>query len=164
MADKDLDISWLNDAYGMETSLVTALENHIKDAEGFPDLQLGLRQHLEQTRNHANLIKGCVERMGGDTSALKAGLSNVGTAAKNLLNRTAKDTVVKNTLDDFTSEHLEIASYTSLIAAAEAIGDMETASICRNILMDEEQAANLVRGQIPLVTTETLRGKVGAKS
>jgi ferritin-like metal-binding protein YciE len=164
MADKDMYIGWLNDAYGMETSLISALESHIKDADGFPELQSGLRQHLEQTRNHANLMKGCIERMGGGPSALKAGLSNVGTAAKNLINRTSKDTVVKNTIDDFTSEHLEIASYTSLIAAAEAMGDMETASICRNIRVEEEQAAEVVRGQLPLITTETLRGMVTARS
>lgn len=159
MNDKDMYIGWLQDAHSAETTLVAALENHAKDAQDFPDLQMGLQQHLEQTRRHAEMVKGCLERVGGNASTLKTGMGTIGGMAKNLMNATTADEVVKNTIDDYTSENLEIASYTSLIAAAESMGDLETATICRQILQEEEQAAALVRRQLPLVTTASLQRK-----
>lgn len=164
MSDKDIYLSWLNDAYGLETSLVSALQNHAKDASNFPELQNGLTMHMQQTQRHAELVKGCIERLGGSTSGLKSGMSNIGGQLKNMMNAAAADEVVKNTLDDFTAENLEIASYTSLLAAAEQFGDQETARVCRQILQDEETAAALVKSQLPLVTLAALQKQVAVGS
>ena len=65
MTGKDVLISWLNDAHGMETSLIQILEHQVKDAEGQPMVQQKLQQHLAQTREHAEIVKGCVERLQG---------------------------------------------------------------------------------------------------
>jgi ferritin-like metal-binding protein YciE len=162
MSDKDLYVGWLKDAYSMETTLISALEDHARDARDFPELRGGLEQHLQQTRRHADLVKSCLERHGESASGLKTGLSGLAGQLKNMMNAAAADEVVKNTLDDFVAEHLEIASYTALIAAAEQLGDQQTATICRQILQEEQEAARIVITQIPVVTQTALRKKATA--
>lgn len=162
MSDKDMYIGWLKDAYGLETTLISALENHAKDAQDFPELRGGLEQHLQQTRHHADLVKSCLDRNGAGTSSLKTSVSGMAGQLKNMMNASAADEVVKNTLDDFTAEHLEIASYTALITAAEQLGDQQTASVCRQILQEEEEAARIIKTQIPVVTRAALTKKATA--
>jgi ferritin-like metal-binding protein YciE len=83
----------------------------------------------------------------------------VASAAIDVVNSTASDDVMKNTIDDFTAESVEIAGYATLIVAAEAVGDAETAQICRRILREEEQAAEaLLSRHLPVVARAALAG------
>jgi ferritin-like metal-binding protein YciE len=157
MAHKDLYLSWLNDAYGMERSLEQVLEHRVKDAKDHPHIQQRDQQHLEETRRHAELIKGCIERNGGNVSSIKGGMSTVMGKVQAVSTGLAKDELIKNALADYAAEHFEIASYTSLIAAAEQLGDTETAQVCREVLREEERMAEWLQGQIPSITHEMLQ-------
>lgn len=61
---------------------------------------------------------------------------------------TAEDKMIKNSLADYATEHFEIASYRALIAAADAVGEEETARVCEEILKEEEMA-KWVNNEIP---------------
>jgi ferritin-like metal-binding protein YciE len=157
MAHKELVIAWLNDAHAMELAIAQVLERHAEEAEDHPQMQAGLQRHLEQTRRHAELVKGCVERMGGETSGIKSGMASVMGAVQGMTTKLAKDELIKNTLHDYGTEHFEIACYTSLIAAAENLGDQETVRVCQEILRDDQAMADFLFQQIPLVTIEILQ-------
>jgi ferritin-like metal-binding protein YciE len=157
MAHNELVIAWLNDAHAMELGIAQVLERHIEEAKDHPAMQDGLQRHLEQTRRHAELVKGCVERMGGETSGVKSGMASVMGAVQGMTTKLAKDDLIKNTLHDYGTEHFEIACYTSLIAAAENLGDLETAQICREILRDDQAMADFLFQQIPPTTIEMLQ-------
>jgi ferritin-like metal-binding protein YciE len=157
MAHKELVIAWLNDAHAMELGIAQVLERHAEEAKDHPQMQAGLQRHLEQTRRHAELVKSCVERMGGETSGVKSGMASVMGAVQGMATKLAKDELIKNTLHDYGTEHFEIACYTSLIAAAENLGDQETARVCQEILRDDQAMADFLFQQIPLVTIEMLQ-------
>jgi ferritin-like metal-binding protein YciE len=157
MAHKELVIAWLNDAHAMELGIAQVLERHAEEAKDHPHMQAGLQRHLEQTRRHAELVKGCVERMGGETSGIKSGMASVMGAVQGMSTKLAKDDLIKNTLHDYGTEHFEIACYTSLIAAAEDLGDQETARVCREILRDDQAMADFLFQQIPPTTIEMLQ-------
>ena len=157
MAHKELVIAWLNDAHAMELGIAQVLERHAEEAKDHPQMQAGLQRHLEQTRRHAELVKGCVERMGGETSGIKSGMASVMGAVQGMTTKLAKDELIKNTLHDYGTEHFEIACYTSLIAAAENLGDQETARVCAEILRDEQAMADFLFQQIPPATIEMLQ-------
>jgi ferritin-like metal-binding protein YciE len=157
MAHNELYLAWLNDAYSLEQSLTQVLERHVADAKDYPQVQARMQQHLEETRRHAELVKSCIERLGSDTSKLKSGLATVTGAVQGMTTVVAKDDLIKNALADYSSEHLEIASYTSLISAAQTMGDLETVSICQQILRDEEAMQSWLAQQIPLITQEMLQ-------
>jgi ferritin-like metal-binding protein YciE len=153
-------VAWLNDAYAMEQSLVSTLEGHAKDAKEFPQVQSVIERHVEATKQHANMVQQCIERLGGDTSTIKAGMAKMmGTvqgAGSNLLGAKEQDTLVKNALTEDASEHFEIASYTALMTAARTIGDMETAQICQTILQDEQGMAQWLEQNLPMLVQETV--------
>ena len=157
MAHKELVIAWLNDAHAMELGIAQVLERHAEEAKDHPHVHDALQRHLEQTRRHAELVKGCVERMGGETSGVKSGMASVMGAVQGMTTKLAKDELIKNTLHDYGTEHFEIACYTSLIAAAENLGDQETARVCREILRDDQAMADFLFQQIPPTTIEMLQ-------
>ena len=157
MAHKELVIAWLNDAHAMELGIAQVLERHAEEAKDHPQIHAGLQRHLEQTRRHAELVKGCVERMGGETSGVKSGMASVMGTVQGMTTKLAKDELIKNTLHDYGTEHFEIACYTSLIAAAENLGDQETVRACQEILRDDQAMADFLFQQIPPTTIEMLQ-------
>jgi ferritin-like metal-binding protein YciE len=159
---KDMMVAWLNDAHAMEEGIAQVLERHAAAATDDPQMQARLQQHLDETRRHAELVKACVERLGGDTSAVKSGMANVMGAVQGMTTKIAKDEPIKNVLHDYGTEHFEIASYTSLIAAARDVGDAETAQVCQNILDDELAMADFLLQQIPPTTLKMLQMEMAA--
>jgi len=164
MTRTDLVMAWLNNAYSMETGLVHTLQSHARDAQEFPQLQARIQQHVEETRRHADLVRGCIERRGGSPSGLKSGMATVMGKAQGVAMRPAQDKVVKNTLADSSAEQLEISSYRALVAAAQDLGDQETAAICQQILGDEEDMARFLDQNLPTVVTQTMHGMPAATS
>lgn len=157
-------LAWLKDAHAMEQGGILTLENHAAAAQSYPEVQSRLHAHAEATRQHAILVERCIERLGGHPSVLKEAIGTVMGKVQGVANLPAQDTVVKNALGDFAAEHFEIACYRSLIAAAEQAGDDETATVCHQILHDEEEMASWLAAQIPLITRQFLAEQVGADS
>jgi ferritin-like metal-binding protein YciE len=157
MAHNEMYIAWLNDAYATEQALIKVLENHVKDAEGHPQLHMKIQQHLEQTRQHGELVKSCIERLGGSTSGVKSGLASVMGMMQGISTGAAKDELVKDGLQDFAAENFEIASYQGLISAAQFLGDTETARICQQILAQEQAMASFLQQQLPMAVQEVLQ-------
>lgn len=149
-------LAWLKDAHAMEAGGALTLTNHAEAAGDYPEVQAKLREHAQTTRRHAELVEGCIERLGGHPSSLKEAVGAVASKIAGVANLPAQDTVVKNALGDLAAENFEIASYVSLIAAAEHVGDEQTASVCQQILADERAMAAWLEAHIPTITREFL--------
>ena len=164
MAHKDFVIKWLNDAYAMENALIQTLENHANHAEGHPQVQSRIQEHIETTRRHADRVQECIERLGGDTSTLKSATAKISGTLQGMSTGAAEDTLVKNALADYASEQFEVASYRALITAAEELGDQETVRACQENLREDEEMARWLEQQLPTVTQEFVRSKAGENS
>jgi len=57
-----------------------------------------------------------------------------------------------------------MSSYRALIAAAQDLGDQETASMCQQILQDEEEMARFLDQNLPTVVRETMNRMPAAAS
>jgi ferritin-like metal-binding protein YciE len=157
MAQKDDLISWLNDAYAMEISIVEVLENHTNDAKNIPEVHVRLREHLEETHRHADRLKRCIESIGGDVSKGKAWFSSLAGKMKGVSTGMADDQIVKNALSEYATEHFEIACYHSLIAASEELGLVEVVAACQQNMAEEQAMADWLETQIPEITRGYLR-------
>lgn len=162
MAQRDILIAWLNDAYAMENNLIEVLEHQVKDAKDHPNVAGKLQQHLEQTRHHADLVKDCVESLGGSTSSLKSGMANIMGKVQALSTGAAEDEMVKNALQDYGAECFEVASYTALIAAADNLGEARVSSVCQEILAEDRAMAQWIEQNLPLLVQETMNVMAGA--
>ncbi len=156
---KDTLISWLKDAHGLESSVIQALERHIDEAKDHPEMQSRMREHLDESRKHATLVEACLERYGESTSGLKEVVGKIAGFMQGVTPGAAPDSLVKNTLADYASEHFEMACYRSLVAAARYMGDSQTAQVCEQIMADEQRMASWLEQQIPTVTQEFLAMK-----
>jgi hypothetical protein len=92
--------------------------NHAEDAKDFPDVAAADRRHLEETRRHADLVRGCIERLGESPSTAKSLVGQMLAAGQSVATGAFRDEVVKNFLSDYAAQSFEIASYRALIAAA----------------------------------------------
>jgi ferritin-like metal-binding protein YciE len=149
-------VAWLKDAHAMEEALIPNLENHAKDAKNYPQIQVRIQQHIDETRRHAELVAGCIERLGDKPSKAKDVLGKVQGAMAGAGTAPFGDELVKDLLADFSAEHLEIASYEALIAAARDVGDETTATTCEQILRDEEAMAKAIEENLPIVVRDAL--------
>jgi len=157
MADQQLIVSWLNDAYALENGIAEALETQVDLASDHPQIQSGIQRHLEATRGHAETVKSCLEQLGESPSALKTGMAAIGGKVQSLTMSAAKDDLVKSALNDYAAEHMEIASYKAMIVAAEEIGQPAIAQACQGILRDEEAMARWLEEQMPSIVREAVQ-------
>ncbi len=154
---KDAYLAWLRDAHAMELALVVMLEKQVKDTEGKPDLQSRISKHLEETRMHAEKVEACIKRIGGDVSTAKDLSAKMTSALNGLGMSIMGDQMVKEIHSAYAAEHFEIASYTVIRSAAQALGDPEGADMCDDILSEEYAMADWVKEQVPLVVAEYVR-------
>ncbi|MEX0876099.1 MAG: DUF892 family protein [Phycisphaerales bacterium] len=149
---KDRLIAWLKDAHAMESALETTLTKQMEHAESDTTLHMRLKQHREETRQHAKLVEQILHRYGTDESALKDMTGKTQALFTGWFHGSAPDTAIKDVLAGVAAEHYEIACYRALQAAATALGDNETVRICEQILLDEKDMAEFLEAQLPRVT------------
>lgn len=152
----ELFTRWMNEAYRMETSMMPILEHHISDAESHPKLQAKLHDHLDATHHHADLVRSCLERLGKAGPADDAAASPPDNA-HTIANSAAGDLLIKDGLNDFSTEQYEIATYKALITAARELGHMECERAFQEILSDEQEMAGWLDINLPLLVEQTIR-------
>lgn len=149
-------MAWLRDAHAMEKQAETMLSSMAGRIENYPDLKARLETHLRETERQAQMLESCITRRGGDTSTMKDLMGKFVAMGQGLSGAFVDDEVVKGSMASYTFEQMEIASYKVLIAAAEALGDAETAAVCQRILQEEIAMADWLDKALPTLTTTFL--------
>jgi len=168
-------IQYLNEAYGTEKQLETALQAHIQMATR-SSYRKRLQQHLTETRRHGREVERRIKQLGGkaETVAIPVGAeaaqrvqSMAGRALAaaqgplHALRGTGEaERQLKNAKTEFASEAEEIATYTAIISVAESLGDRETVKLARVILREEERMRGFLEKEIPRLATAVVTAEV----
>lgn len=142
-------LDWLRDAHAMEEQAEQMLTKTADRLENYPDLKARIQQHIKETQRQSELVRSCIERLGGDTSAVKDVAGKMMAMMQGMSGMFVSDEVVKASMASYAFEHMEIASYRALIAAAEVCGDTETKRVCEQILVEEEAMAQWLADRLP---------------
>lgn len=166
---------YLNEAYGKEQQLETALQAQIATADR-KQLKDGLRDHLKVTKAQSRALKKRIKQLGSQAAVGPdlpgpGVVSDVAAAATSAANKAAAaakgpiqalrgtspaDNDLRLVRDGLWNEAEEIAHYDVILAVAEKLGDTETAKLARAHRRDEEKMQRLLERQIgPLVTAVT---------
>lgn len=145
-------VDWLRDAHAMEQQAEKMLTRIAERLEHYPNLRQRIELHIEETHAQLQLLKGCLERLGHNPSAIKDATGGVMAFGESMAAMAADDEVVKDAMGSYVFEQMEIATYTVLIAAAEAAGDIETQRICQLILPQEIAMADWLNEHMPELT------------
>lgn len=150
-ADEHLN-DWLRDAHAMEQQSETTLKGQAERLEHYPELRARIVQHIEETRGQQRMLDECLSRRGISNSVIKDMGGKLTAFGQALTGAAASDEVVKGAMAGYVLENVEISSYVSLIAAAEAVGDTATRSVCEQILEQEKAMAAWMLDHLPEVT------------
>jgi len=148
---------WLRDAHAMEEQAEKILHGQAGRVENYPQLTERLEAHLKETTRQRERLETCMERRGISASSTKDLTAKFTAAMQNMSGVFAGDEVVKGVLASYAFEHMEIASYKILAAAAETDGDSETARLCNEICQEEEAMADWLKENMGKIATEHLR-------
>ena len=150
-------IAWLRDAHAMEEQALSMMRAQASRIESYPDLNARIRQHIEETERQEADLRRLLER--GDEngpSVLKDMMGKVAATGQAMGGIFASDEIVKGSMASYTFEHMEIASYLSLIAAAETVGDHEAIAVFERNLAEEVQMADWLRDHLGPTTQQFL--------
>ena len=150
-------MEWLRDAHAAEEQAKTMLSGMASRIQNYPELKARIEQHERETERQAELVRGCIERRGGSTSAIKDAGAKMIAMGQAMSGMFVGDEVMKGTIASTAFEAMEIASYTILIATAEQVGDMETARVCREILREEQAMEDWLKQNAPALTKKYLQ-------
>jgi ferritin-like metal-binding protein YciE len=171
-------IQYLNEAYGKEKELETALQAHIGMTTKAP-YKKRLRQHLKETKAHARQVERRIKQLGGKAEATPAPgpIGDVASAATSAASKAVSaakgplhairgtgenEKMLKNAKTQFSEEHEEIATYTAIETLADTVGDKDTVKLARGIRREEERMAKFLAGQIPTLTKAVAREEIPA--
>jgi ferritin-like metal-binding protein YciE len=148
---------WLRDAHAMGKQAIESIGSQQERLQHYPELRAWARDHTEAAKRHRELVRQCIERNGGSTSTLKDVAMTVMGTVQELTGALTADEVLKNVITDYGFKYYQIASYKSLIAAAEEANDVETKRVLEGILPAEQELADRLEPYIAQVTREYMR-------
>lgn len=149
-------LDWLRDAHAMEQQAESMLKAQAERLEHYPVLKARIEQHIQETLGQQQLLKTCLDRLGGSTSVLKDMGGKLMAFGQAVGGMTMSDEVVKGAMSGYVFENIEIATYTVLIQAAKDVGDVETQKACEQILPQEVAMADWLRDHLPEITSAFL--------
>jgi ferritin-like metal-binding protein YciE len=130
-------VEWLRDAHAAEKQSEKMLSMFCDRLENYPALKAQIKKHIEETRGQAERLEDCLKKFGKSASALKDLGGKFLGMSQSLSGAFVEDEVIKGVLASYTFEHMEIASYRIIIAAADACGDGAVKRVCEGILAEE---------------------------
>jgi ferritin-like metal-binding protein YciE len=174
-------IQYLNEAYGKEKELETALQAHIAMTTKAP-YKKRLQEHLRETKGHAREVARRIKQLGGKAEAgpISSGPDVVTGAATGLTSVASKavaaaqgplhairgtgmaEKMLKNARTEFHNEFEEIGFYAGIESLAATVGDKDTAKLARSIRREEERMAKFLEKQIEQLAKAVAREEIPA--
>jgi ferritin-like metal-binding protein YciE len=172
-------VQYLNEAYGKEKELETALQAHIKMAASRAAYKKRLQEHLKETKAQARGLERRIKQLGGKAEAanipgpdVMSEAASKATAAATKAMAAAKgsmhalrgtgeaEKLLKNAKTELWNEHEEIGHYLAIETLAEALRDRDTAKLAREFRRQEERMASFLQKLIPQLTKAVVTEEV----
>lgn len=158
-------VQYMNEAYGKEQELITALQVDIAMTTKKP-YRKRLQQHLRETKGHAKALERRIKRLGGGGQALQTAVGKTKAAAKGSLHALRgsgeQEKMLKNAKTQYADAYEEISTHLALETFATRVHDSETAKLARDIRRDAERMAKFLEGQVKALAGATAQEAVPA--
>ena len=164
-------IQYLNEAYGKEKELETALQAHITMAASRASYKKRLQDHLKETKAQAKGLERRIKKLGGKAEAVNlpgpevaSEVASKATLAATKALATAKgaahavrgtgeaEKLLKNAKTALWNEYEEIGNYVAIETLAKTVGDKETEKLARDFRKQEERMAGFLQKLLPQLT------------
>jgi len=141
---RDLFVDELKDIYWAENLLTKAIPNMISNTSN-PEMVKGFEKHLAETQNHVKRLEDVFSSLGEKAEAKKCeAMAGITKEAEEIMSETemgdVRDAGILSAARKV--EHYEIATYSTLIAFANKLGENTAAKLLQDNLNEEQQTDN----------------------
>jgi ferritin-like metal-binding protein YciE len=154
MDKKELLIEWIKDAHALEMNAAKSLEGFAPDFENLPEAHSAITQHIEETHEQAQRLEEVLEKLGSDNSTLKDISAKAMGFMSGKTNPLSGDKLVKHAIVMHAMESTEHATYAAIERLANLCGESEVEAIAKGFVNDEQEMADWVQKQIPLLVDQ----------
>lgn len=152
-------IAGIQEAYAMENEIAQVLQRQIDISGDHPEVQSKLTQHLAETELQRKRMVQRLEAYDVSPSLLKGAASLVAGNVVGLQGALKPEPLSGNMRDDYMTEHMEIATYASLIAVARAYGDEDTIKAAEASMKEEIAMADWIIQHLEVAVYADLQQK-----
>jgi ferritin-like metal-binding protein YciE len=149
---------YLTDAHSIEEQALVQMEQAPRMA-GDPELARIFTEHLAETREHEQAVRGELTRRGAEPSTVKDVAGKLGGWGMVLFARLNPDTPGKLAVHGYSYEHMELAAYELLKRMAQRAGDGDIAALCERIGGQERAMADRVAERWDRAVDASLKDK-----
>ena len=132
-------VTGLKNVHGVEHQALGLIDRQLDHLENYPEVADMLRKHRVETEQQIVRVEEILAGLGESPSAIKDVALTISGNLAAIAHVFAPDEILKNSFANFAFENFEAASYTSLIALADA-GSFTTATPLLQTSLSEEQA------------------------
>jgi ferritin-like metal-binding protein YciE len=149
-------LTGLRNAHALESEALQIMGRQVERLTQYPDMEERLRRHIEETKSQQQRLATILDSHGTDSSSIKdtvqALMGNVVAIGHSM----AGDEILKNSFANYAFESFEIASYKSLVAMAEQLGDEPAIAALEQSLQEEVAMQEWLETQIEPTTLRYL--------
>lgn len=153
---RDVLLDWLRNAHAMEIHGEEMLKSQARRIEHYPQLRERIDRHLVETREQQAMLAQCLKQLGAEPSALKEWGARFAALGQGLFQVAFTDEIIKGAIATCSFEHMEVAVYRALIAAATSAGEPDVVRICESILPQEQSMAEWLDQHLPTLVEQYL--------
>lgn len=161
MANEQHSITtYISDMLAVERHIREPFETQSKD-DDVPKYQNALQlvtSLCDTSQRHVDELKAELDRQGGhEASGIKSAVTEIAGAAASAIDKMRKTKVSKALRDDYTALSLAVASYSALLATANALGKPDVAQLAERGLRDYSGLIMNIGRALPAIVIQELR-------
>lgn len=152
--------TYLSDMIAVERHIREPFETQSKDGDvpKYAGAQPITQQLCDISQRHIDELKAELERQGGhEASPIKSAFTEALGAAASAIDKVRKTKVSKMLRDDYTALSLANASYSALLATANAMGFPSVAQLAERFLRDYAECVMSIGTALPAIVVQELR-------
>ena len=147
-------IAWLDDAYAMERQqLLPSSCDRAVAAHAGVDVRSRIEEHVYETEGHVERLREALSSLGSRPSKAGQNIASLSRIATSVAT-SESGTAVHHAVASYAAEQFEVATYTALIAAAEHVGEVEVARLCRLNRGEDEDMAEWLEARIAILISD----------
>ena len=151
-AAREALVSNLRNTHALEKQAIAVMESQLKLLTDYPELHARMTEHIVETREQARRLEAGLEACGDSASLARDTLLSVMGLGQSSIQGFSDDAVLKAVAADMMTEHLEIATYRTLLALADMAGKPELRPRLEDTLREEEAMATWFEQNLDAIT------------
>jgi ferritin-like metal-binding protein YciE len=153
---KEVFVQGLRNQHAVEMQAIATIEKQLGRYDNYADLHARMQQDLTNSKTQAARLEKLLSHHGTSASGTKETVTSVVGTVAGMVHITADDQVVKDVLAATGYKHYEIASYNSLLAMAQAIGDTDCPPVLQESVAEEQEMAEWLQKHTPEIVAAYL--------